>query len=152
MSANAARCTLFTVALLIGLRAWAGAPPVCLDPGDQWSWAHPMPHGHSGQVVRWIPERGEFVAMGDAVLTTTDGVTWTPGHVFAPWMVMDFHWDGSAFVAVAVDVSCTTARSCGRPTWSPGRMCTRVFRDARCRVEWDSVRGGGNLRDDPDQR
>jgi hypothetical protein len=121
MSANAARCTLFTVALLIGLPAWAGAPPVCLDPGDQWSWAHPMPHGHSGQVVRWIPERGEFVAMGDAVLTTTDGVTWTPGHVFAPWMVMDFHWDGSAFVAVAVDVSLYNGkilRSTDLVTWT----------------------------------
>ena len=79
---------------------------------DDWQWLHPGPpessHGHEMRVVRWIPERAEFVAMGDAVVLTTDGDTWTPGHRFAPWMVLDYVWNASAgvsgeFIAVAED-------------------------------------------------
>ena len=96
-------CSLVSSPLLAGTTQ-------CIDTDtDHWQWLHPggdgPAHGHEMRVVRWIPERAEFVAMGDAVVTTPDGDTWTPGHRFAPWVVLDFVWNDTGlsgeFVVVA---------------------------------------------------
>lgn len=109
--------TISRVALAALLGAIAASPLIagttlCIDTdSNHWQWMHPgATHGQEMRAVRWIPERAEFVAMGDAVVTTPDGETWTPGHRFAPWMVVDYVWNASAgvsgeFLAVAEDVT-----------------------------------------------
>lgn len=111
LAKRAAQATV--TALLCGLAAHplAAGTTLCIDTdSENWQWMHPTTHGQEMRVVQWIPERAEFVAMGDAVVTTPDGATGTPGHRFAPWMVVDFVWNASAgvsgeFIAVAEDVT-----------------------------------------------
>ena len=108
---------------------WALAPgaalsaeELCLtDAEDPWSWENPLPLGETSNVVHWIPERAEFVAMGDAVLTSTDGTAWSVSHRFSPDEVNDFVWTGSVYVAVTVDESLeggSIFRSTDLVTWT----------------------------------
>ena len=102
-------------------------------------------------MVRWIPERAEFVAMGDAVVTTADGDAWTPGHRFAPWMVVDYAWNPTAgeFLAVGPRTSpASAAPSSVPPTSSPRPMpgaAAELAADGY-RLERPALRGGGRLR------
>lgn len=107
--ARPARRTALLLLCALAAHPLVAGTTLCIDTdADNWQWMHPTTHGHEMRVVRWIPELSQFVAMGDAVVTTPDGDTWTPGHRFAPWMVVDFVWNASAgptgeFIAVAED-------------------------------------------------
>ena len=82
----------------------AGQTETCLsDDASEWQWEHPSPNGQTARVVRWIPEWSAFVAIGDSVISSIDGVAWDTLHGFNGLFVNDFVWTGSAFVAVAVE-------------------------------------------------
>lgn len=98
------RLTALGVALVL-LAAAPGRAEVthCLPEDPVWTWVHPQPHGQTLVQVSWVPERSEFVAMGDAVMTTTDGATWSFLHGFAPHTIRDSVWNGTSAVAVGTD-------------------------------------------------
>jgi len=112
-------------AALLSLSVAAGRAQVthCLPADPVWSWVNPLPHGQALTQVRWVPERSDFVAVGDAVMAATDGVGWTRLHGFAPNMVRDFWWNGTTAVAVGENPSGffgVLYVSTDFTTWTPG--------------------------------
>ena len=65
----------------------------------------PLPSGSTAMLKRVIWSGSMFVAVGDDVFTSPDGVTWTERETGLDGTLMDVTWTGREFVAVGGDVN-----------------------------------------------
>src|ERR1700693_2739633 len=89
----------------LSLAASLASAQVC----SEWLWSNPMPQGNRLNGAAY--GGGVFVAVGSAgaVLTSSDGSSWTPRVSNTRSDLFDVAWNGKLFVAVGADGAAFTS-------------------------------------------